>query len=40
MTYVANTTADQAAMLETIGVGSIEALFEVVPQVARFRVYP
>ena len=36
MTYVANTTTDQAAMLETIGVGSIEALFEVVPQVARF----
>jgi len=36
MTYVANTTADQAAMLQTIGVDSIEALFEVVPEAVRF----
>ena len=36
MTYVANTAADQQAMLETIGVDSVEALFEVVPESVRF----
>jgi glycine dehydrogenase subunit 1 len=36
MTYVANTIADQQAMLETIGVESVEALFEVVPEEVRF----
>jgi glycine dehydrogenase subunit 1 len=36
MTYVANTANDQAAMLEAIGVDSVEALFEVVPKSARF----
>ena len=36
MSYVANTTNDQAAMLETIGVESVEALFEVVPAASRF----
>ena len=36
MTYVANTAADQEAMLKTIGVGSVEALFEVVPPAVRF----
>jgi glycine dehydrogenase subunit 1 len=35
MTYVANTANDQAAMLEAIGVDSVEALFEVVPKSAR-----
>ena len=36
MTYVANTTADQTAMLETIGLDSVQALFEVVPKSVRF----
>ncbi len=36
MTYVANTATDQEAMLEAIGVDSIEALFEVVPEAVRF----
>jgi glycine dehydrogenase subunit 1 len=36
MTYVANTIADQQAMLETIGVESVEALFDVVPEKVRF----
>jgi len=36
MTYVANTTADQEAMLEAIGVDSVQALFEVVPKSVRF----
>ncbi len=36
MNYIANTMADQKAMLETIGIDSIEALFEVVPQAVRF----
>ncbi|MEW5959786.1 MAG: aminomethyl-transferring glycine dehydrogenase subunit GcvPA [Chloroflexota bacterium] len=36
MSYVANTAADQAAMLAAIGVDSVEALFEVVPQAVRF----
>jgi glycine dehydrogenase subunit 1 len=36
MTYVANTIADQQAMLETIGVESVEALFDVVPEEVRF----
>ncbi|MBN1217928.1 MAG: aminomethyl-transferring glycine dehydrogenase subunit GcvPA [Anaerolineae bacterium] len=36
MTYVANTAADQAAMLETIGMESVAALFEVVPEAVRF----
>jgi glycine dehydrogenase subunit 1 len=36
MSYVANTAADQAAMLAAIGAESVEALFEVVPKAARF----
>jgi glycine dehydrogenase subunit 1 len=36
MTYVANTAADQEAMLEAIGVDSVQALFEVVPKSVRF----
>ncbi len=36
MSYIANTVADQKAMLETIGLGSIEELFEVVPESLRF----
>ena len=36
MTYVANTSADQQAMLEAIGVESLEALFDVVPETVRF----
>ncbi|MBN1993669.1 MAG: aminomethyl-transferring glycine dehydrogenase subunit GcvPA [Anaerolineae bacterium] len=36
MTYVANTTADQQAMLEAIGVEAVETLFNVVPEAARF----
>lgn len=36
MGYVANTAADQQQMLAAIGVDSIEALFEVVPESARF----
>ena len=36
MTYVANTSADRQAMLETIGVESVEALFDMVPEAVRF----
>jgi glycine dehydrogenase subunit 1 len=36
MTYVPNTAADRQAMLDIIGVDSVEALFEAVPQEARF----
>lgn len=36
MSYVANTAADQQAMLEVIGVDAVEALFKVVPEQARF----
>ena len=36
MTYVANTATDQTAMLEAIGVDSVQALFEVVPKSVRF----
>ncbi len=36
MGYIANTAADQKAMLETIGVDSVEALFQVVPESVRF----
>jgi glycine dehydrogenase subunit 1 len=36
MSYVANTVADQSAMLAAIGAESVEALFEVVPKAARF----
>ncbi len=36
MTYVANTSADQQAMLEAIGVESLEALFDMVPEAVRF----
>ncbi len=36
MTYVANTATDQTAMLEAIGVDSVQALFEVVPEAVRF----
>ncbi len=36
MGYVANTAADQKAMLETIGLKSVEELFEVVPESVRF----
>ena len=36
MTYVANTAADQQAMLAAIGVESVEVLFEVVPPAVRF----
>ncbi len=36
MSYVANTPADEQAMLEAIGIDSIEALFEVVPEAVRF----
>ena len=38
MTYVANTATDQEAMLAAIGVDSVEALFEVVPESTRFPV--
>ena len=36
MSYVANTAADRQAMLTAIGVESVEALFEAVPEAVRF----
>ncbi len=36
MNYIANTAPDQQAMLETIGLASVAALFEVVPPSVRF----
>lgn len=37
MSYVLNTPADQAAMLQTIGVGSIDQLFEMIPAGVRLN---
>ena len=37
MSYVLNTPADQKAMLEAIGVGSIEELFALVPDQVRLK---
>jgi glycine dehydrogenase subunit 1 len=36
MTYVANTAADQKAMLQAIGIEAVEALFDIVPEEVRF----
>lgn len=36
MNYVANTPADQQAMLDAIGADSVEALFDMVPEQVRF----
>ncbi|NDJ77482.1 MAG: aminomethyl-transferring glycine dehydrogenase subunit GcvPA [Chloroflexi bacterium] len=36
MTYIPHTDADRAAMLEAIGVESLDALFDAVPEDARF----
>ncbi|RME72223.1 MAG: glycine dehydrogenase, partial [Chloroflexi bacterium] len=36
MNYIPNTEADREAMLKTIGVDSVEALFEAIPADVRF----
>lgn len=36
MTYIPNTEQDQQAMLDTIGVASVEELFSVIPEQVRF----
>ena len=36
MTYIPHTDADRAAMLEAIGVASLDDLFEAVPDAHRF----